>query len=298
MKLPASHPRGKGSPFRASKLCTPIVETTRSWVRRTNLSHWRPNKQSESTSNKPTIDQWNWSTKIQPCIVQGCDASEHWYNRKRKRKIRQHPATSNQNNIQKHNLNKTAPTQFMFNTKNSKQVKGCWETLREITFKLLLVAKLIKTNMAWINRNAAVWSNMRWNTQLFHLRTQKKRFKNQKRDREIETGYDFFFLGSFNKKITNLLISPLPSFSETLYYIYFSAKIILMHLYVCMIQRRLLSTLWYVETEPPSKPALWHIKMAAIRDVSWCSHQNLIFCYYSFLGWHLILLILFYIYGK
>lgn len=101
----------------------------------------------------------------------------------------------------------------------------------------------------------------------------------------------FFFLGSFNKKITNLLISPLPSFSETLYYIYFSAKIVLMHLYVCMIQRRLLSTLWYVETEPPSKLALWHMKMAAIRDVSWCSHQNLIFCYYSFLGWHLIFIL-------
>jgi hypothetical protein len=53
--LPASYPRCKGCPIRTSKLCTPIVETTRSWVRRANFCHCQPNNHGEPTSYEPPI---------------------------------------------------------------------------------------------------------------------------------------------------------------------------------------------------------------------------------------------------
>ena len=99
--VPASDPWSKGSPSGPSKLGAPIVKPTGSGKGGANLSHWKRNNHGESRGNEPAIHEGNRATVVQPSVVKSSDSGEHRNNRKRKRKIRNHPVTVQTNISQK-----------------------------------------------------------------------------------------------------------------------------------------------------------------------------------------------------
>jgi len=91
--VPAGDPWSEGSPSGPSKLGAPIVKPTGSGIGGANLGHWKRHNHGESRGNEPTIDEGNRATVVQPSVVKSSDSGEHRNNRKRKRKIRNHPTT-------------------------------------------------------------------------------------------------------------------------------------------------------------------------------------------------------------